>query len=210
MNKQRTIYHLLVDESGSMSDCIPNTINGYNEQLGKIKSLKQKFPEQEILMGMSTFNDEVSVHLFASDPEKALPLSENTYRPSGSTAMLDAIGSTVSKLEKEVFRTQKISTTVVLVVITDGYENASREYRIELVRDMIKRLEATEKWTFSFIGATWDAVEVAKQMEFREANSFSFVKEEMSEAVWGNLNESMDNYMADKRAGRKSGGFFKK
>jgi hypothetical protein len=46
MKKQKTIYHILVDKSGSMSDCIDQTINGFNEQIAKIKDLEHEFPEQ--------------------------------------------------------------------------------------------------------------------------------------------------------------------
>ena len=59
MKTRKTIYHLIVDKSGSMSDCIESTINGFNEQVNKIKSSALEFPEEEITMGLTLFNDYV-------------------------------------------------------------------------------------------------------------------------------------------------------
>jgi hypothetical protein len=63
MKSQKTIYHILVDKSGSMSDCIDQTINGFNEQISKIKELEIKFPEQLMTSGLTTLNTHVD-HLY--------------------------------------------------------------------------------------------------------------------------------------------------
>jgi hypothetical protein len=63
-------------------------------------------------------------------------------------------------------------------------------------------LESTGRWTFSFIGATLDAVEVAEQMAFKSNNSYSFDKSEMESAVWNKLSDSMHHYFNKKNNGR--------
>lgn len=207
--KKKTIYHLIVDKSGSMSDCIDNTINGFNEQVNKIKALQREFTEQEITIGLTTFNDHVDHHFFQYPAAIVQPLNRETYRISGSTALYDAIGDSVKNIEMIIEETSKVyDTTVVVVVLTDGYENASRHYRLSQIKEMITRLEATEKWTFSFIGATLDAVEVAEQMSIKRQNSFAFEKSAMSSEVWDKLGNSMENYMSKKRRGDKLNNLF--
>ena len=64
---------------------------------------------------------------------------------------------------------------------------------------MIARLEQTTKWTFAFVGATFDAVEVAKEMYIKSKNSYSFNKNEMDSVVWDKLNLSLVNYSQKKK-----------
>jgi hypothetical protein len=201
MNKQRTVYHLIVDRSGSMSDCIEATINGFNEQLNRINSIAAEFPEQEVRIGLTLFNESIKHETISGKQGKVRPMNTDTYRPGGSTALLDAIGMTISVLSEEEQSKSEIPTTFVVVVLTDGHENCSRVFNLEQVRSMISRLEETGKWTFSFIGATLDAVDVAEQMAFKRQNSYSFNKEEMRGEVWDKLSGSMKSYLDKKRKG---------
>ena len=210
MKTQRTIYHMIVDRSGSMSDCLDATINGYNEQVNKIRSLTKEFPEQDIRMGFTMFNDIIHMPAVAQDLSKATKLSRENYVPNGSTALFDAIGNTVLKLEETILETSDLPVTFVIVVLTDGYENSSKMFNLHQIRSLIKRLEATEKWTFSFIGATLDAVAVADQMAFRKQNSFSFQKKDMKSDVWEKLSCSMRNYMDKKRTGKNLSNLYDK
>ena len=83
MKKRKTIYHLVVDKSGSMSDCIDSTINGFNEQVNRIKLKGLEFEEEEITMGLTTFNNHVDHHYFQSNPSTIELLNHITYRPNG-------------------------------------------------------------------------------------------------------------------------------
>ena len=211
MKQQKTIYHLIVDKSGSMSDCIHLTINGFNEQLNKIKQLQVEFPEQEITIGLTTFNHAIYHHFFQQPASAVRKLTEENYVPTGSTALLDAVGQSIREIEKIIQeQSHYADITVVAVIITDGYENASNIYRLDDIRRMIGRLEETGKWTFSFIGATLDAAEVAEQMAIKKDNSFSFDKSEMKSKVWDTLSMSMNSYMDKKRNKKDLGNFFDK
>jgi Mg-chelatase subunit ChlD len=122
--------------------------------------------------------------------------------PDGSTSLYDAIGSSVQRLEQQQATDMKdFDTTVVVIILTDGYENSSGNFRLVDIKRMIARLEETGKWTFSFIGATLDAVEVAVQMEIKAQNSFAFTKETMKEEVWDKVNQSVRNYANKRRKG---------
>ncbi len=202
MKTQKTIYHLIVDRSGSMSDCIENTINGFNEQILHIRQMEELYPEQEITIGLSMFNSEVVHKLLHEKPTLAPMLTTETYRPNGNTALLDAIGITTANLEKDQQEANRtIPTTVVVVILTDGHENSSRVFRLAVIRKLISRLEESGQWTFSFMGATLDAVDVAEQMNIRRHNSRSFDKHTMKNEVWDKLGTSMSSYFEKKRSG---------
>lgn len=206
MKTQRTRYHLIVDRSGSMSDCIHATINGYNEQLNRIRELESEFPEQDIRVGVTLFNDEIQHLQSQSTVAEMTYLGRENYIPSGNTALFDAIGQTTHLLEEQEI--EHNHTTFVVVILTDGHENSSRRFNLEQVRSLIQRLEATGHWTFSFIGATLDAVDVANQMAIRSQNSFHFDKTNMKEGVWDKLSGSMHSYLQKKRSGTDLKNFF--
>ena len=133
----------------------------------------------------------------------------DNYIPDDSTALLDAIGQTIQRIENEVKITKEgLPTTIVIVILTDGYENASNIFTLEGIRDLISRLEETSIWTFSFIGATIDAVEVAKDLAIKSHNSISFNKSEMSSKVWARLNDSMTVYFDKKKKGKNTDKLF--
>lgn len=202
MKTQRTIYHFIVDKSGSMSDCISATINGYNEQVSMIKNLEAEFPEQDITIGLSTFNNQVEHKYFMQMSGMALEMNTQNYRPNGGTALYDAIGTSIEKLEEyRTVSSEQIPTTVVVVILTDGYENSSRFYNLSQIKSKIQSLESTGNWTFSFIGATLDAADVAERMSIKRSNSIVFDKRNMGSEVWDKLGDSMRSYSNKKRMG---------
>ena len=208
MKTQRSIYHLIVDRSGSMSDCVESTINGFNEQLNRIRGMEYEFPEQEIKVGLTLFNDRIN-HISMGEPVATMSyMSKSNYVPRGSTALLDAIGQTATLLAELEGNQVGLPATYVVVVLTDGYENSSKMFNLEKVRAMIQRLEATGKWTFSFIGATLDAVDVAKQMSIKEQNSYHFEKQTMKSEVWDKLSGSMRGYFSKKQSGKDLSNLF--
>jgi Mg-chelatase subunit ChlD len=91
------------------------------------------------------------------------PITEKEYRVGGSTALLDAIGRTIRKLVNvqrstaEDYRASK----VLFIIITDGMENASREFSSQQVKAMIEHEKEKYGWEFIFLGANIDAVETA-------------------------------------------------
>ncbi len=190
-----------------MSDCIESTINGFNEQVNKIKSNALEFEQEEITMGLTLFNDYVDHHYFSANPDTVQLLNNNTYRPNGGTALLDAVGETVIAIERQINESH-IPATVVVVILTDGYENASKSFNLVKIRNMISRLEETGKWTFSYVGATLDAVEMAERMSIKSQNSFAFEKKNMKSAVWDKLGFSMNRYFYNKSENKDTDNFF--
>ena len=209
MKKQRTIYHLIVDKSGSMSDCIPQTIEGYNEQINMIRNLEAEFPEQDFTIGLTTFNNDVDHKYFMQLPGTATLMSNSTYIPQGGTALYDAIGLSINSMQElQEISTSQLPTTVVVVILTDGHENSSRLFNLSRIKQLISQLEETGNWTFSFIGATLDAVDRAEEMSIKRSNSMAFSKSSMKEQVWDRLNLSMRSYSDKKSKGQDTSNLF--
>ena len=209
MKQRKTIYHLIVDKSGSMSDCIENTINGFNEQVKRIIHFEKEFLEEEITIGLTTFNHAITNHYFGASPSTIPHLTSKSYQPDGSTALMDAIGYTIKQIENDLLLIPRnLPTTVVVVILTDGYENASTSFNLEAIKTSISKLEETGKWTFSFIGATLDAVDVAEKLSIKKCNSYSFEKSEMKNMVWEKLSVSLENYCLNKQEGKYNTNLF--
>lgn len=209
MKKRKTIYHLIVDKSGSMNDCIEQTINGFNEQVNRIKQLEEEFQDEEMTIGLTTFNSNVTHNFFGVKPSNTLPLTTEDYKPNGSTALLDAIGLTIQQIESAIkLIPDTVKTSVVVVILTDGYENASRIFDLNAIQQKISKLQEEGNWTFSFIGATLDAVDIAVKMSINKNNSYVFEKQKMNSEVWDKLSDSMTGYFNKKKAGKNFNNLF--
>ncbi len=208
MKNKKTYYQIILDKSGSMYDCILTTIQGFNEQIQMIKNTSKKFPEQELLVSLTTFNHEIdfdiefkkpsNVNEMTSDIKKNEHENKILYYPNGTTSLYDAIGLSVRKIEKiakEEIKNNKAS--VVVVIITDGHENSSLEFTYNQIQHMIKNLENSGNWTFSYLSNTPDAINYAERMNIKRENAMMYDKTVMR-ATHSNLSHSIDGYMASK------------
>ncbi len=202
MKKQKTIYHLVVDKSGSMSDCIPGTIEGFNEQIASIRLLGEEFPEQEMVVGLTTFNGRVEHKFVCAPPSDAYLMNRENYVPSGSTALLDAVGKSIALIdEKKAAAEMEMPTTVVMIILTDGYENSSKSFTHPEVKRMIESRQETGSWTFSYLGATLDAVDVAERLAIKRNNSIAFEKGKIKTQIWNRVSTSIRDYNYKKMKG---------
>ena len=157
MKKNLTELVFILDKSGSMGGLEKDTIGGYNSMLEK-----QKTVDGECLITTVLFDNNYELLHDRIDIRAVKPITEEEYFVGGCTALLDAIGKAVHKIETaqkntaEDYRAEK----VMFVIITDGEENASREYSAEQVKKMISR-QKEFGWEFIFLGANIDAVETA-------------------------------------------------
>ena len=158
MKKNLTELVMILDRSGSMGGLESDTIGGYNSML-----LRQRETEGEVLVSTVLF-DSVSEVLYDRVPLEKMPqMTEKEYFVRGCTALLDAIGGAihhmgnVHKYAREEDRPEK----TIFVITTDGMENASRQYSLEKVRQMVERQKEKYGWEFLFLGANMDAIETA-------------------------------------------------
>jgi uncharacterized protein YegL len=188
MKKRKIVYHLLVDESSSMCDCEEITVNGINEQINKIKNIESEFPDEDILIGLTTFNDKITHHFIKTKPSEIQLLKAESFEINGSTALLDAIGQTIEIIENQL----KISNSffqikVVMIILTDGFDNCSKYFNYENIKSSILRLEKTGCWNFSFIGANFNTIKVVGELYNNDRESIKFEKMELSSLIWKNL-----------------------
>jgi hypothetical protein len=209
MNK-KTIYQMIVDQSGSMSGLESQVIEGFNGQLKSIQTIQKEFPDQELIMGLRFFNSQVERNAVPFNNVSTIaPLTREVYRPDGCTALLDAIGKSIYDIKTQFgHEIEENLASVVLIIITDGYENASRFYTYGDIQRMVKELEATEKWNFTFMGADLDALEVSQNIGFNKDSYLSFSKQNYSEVNNAYFDAAARHYAQSKKSGDRSIGFF--
>lgn len=155
------VYNLVIlDKSGSMESIRKEAIDGYNETLGSIRAAQLKHLDtQDHFVSLAAFCDCGIDMIYDKTPIKdAEKLTLDKYDPCCCTPLFDAIGKTVKKIKKD---TKDIEDAAVLVtIITDGYENSSKEWNGPMVKKLIDECKE-EGWMFSFIGAGEDVVKVA-------------------------------------------------
>jgi uncharacterized protein YegL len=201
MKNKKTIYHFIVDQSGSMSGSEAQTIEGFNSQLKTLQKLKSEFPENEYVVSVTYFEDEVMDIIKFQPVDNIALLSSENYKPGGLTALLDGMGKSINAVKEKYGRDlENDEASAVIVVLTDGGENASKFYTRPLIAEMIKELDATGKWTFSFLGADFDAVRASQDLNIRQENIMSFNKANYSEMM-ADMSDSIIEYERSKSSG---------
>jgi hypothetical protein len=119
------------------------------------------------------------------------------------TALLDAIGTSVDRIQElHGAEINANKASVVCIILTDGEENASRYYDFPTIARRIDDLQATEKWSFTFIGADIDAWRIGRMLNIKMSKSVTIAKRNMK-ASMNRLSDAMDDYMAMKSTGGK-------
>jgi len=165
-------YLMILDKSGSMSSVSSKTIEGFNSQLANIEDLVKQFPDQKYLVSLVTFADDVNSIIDDKPISDITPLTNESYRPSGSTALYDAIGNSVKKLAEKI--DPNPNARAIVIILTDGEENASRQYKSDMIKKLIGEKNATDKWTFVFVGANQDAALSAQSIGIDRSNSLNY------------------------------------
>ncbi len=136
--KQRVFNLIILDESGSMSTIEKQAIGAVNETIQTIRNAQEKHEDQEHFMSLVVFNsDEVRTVYDSLEVNKIEELSGKQYRPSSCTPLYDAMGNSLTALQRKVAETDFVLVTVV----TDGYENASKEYDGASIKALVDSLK---------------------------------------------------------------------
>ena len=156
--KNLTELVFILDRSGSMGGLETDTIGGFNSMLAK-----QQAEPGECRITTVLFDHEYEVLHDRIDIKAVSKIGSKEYYVRGNTALLDAVGNTINKIDAvqkntaEEYRAEK----VLFVITTDGMENASREFTYERIKAMIEQRKSENNWEFIFLGANIDAVDVA-------------------------------------------------
>ena len=167
--------YCVIDASGSMAHFIDRTITGFNEFIQSSKAGS--------FISCIIFNDTVKVVYENTKREHVKPLTAETYEPRGSTALLDGIGQAIELANKYEPKSWADSeeNNVVILIMTDGYENASKTYAHAQINDLIKS-KRLNGWNFIFMGANQDAIQTASDFSISEESSLTFGTENVNEA----------------------------
>ena len=165
--KTRIFNLIIIDESGSMQSIKKEAIDSVNETIQTIRTAQKKHEEQEHFVSLVTFNDDVKTVHDCVPVSEVTELTSETYQPACCTALYDAMGLSVNALRKKVADVDKVLVTVV----TDGYENASKEYSGKAIKALVDELKA-KGWVFAYIGANQDVEAVAASISITNTMNF--------------------------------------
>jgi CRISPR/Cas system CMR-associated protein Cmr5 small subunit len=171
MKKKHQVHNLIIlDESGSMMAIKDFIIQGFNELVQTVKGIAQKYPEQEHFISMVSFNGLGHQILHYTNPiEKLEQIDASNYNPNASTPLFDAMGYSFAELRKVLKNTKDYN--VLVTIMTDGLENASKEYDGIAIRNLIEELKL-ERWTFTYIGTDHDVESFSKSISIDNTMSF--------------------------------------
>ena len=161
MGKNLTEMVFILDRSGSMENLVSDTIGGYNSLIEK-----QKNEPGEAAVTTVLFDDQYDVVCDNADIQKVDPMTNEVYFARGMTALLDAIGKTINTIDArhKTAVDSAVPDKTVVVIMTDGMENASREYSYRAIKELIERKQKESGWEFLFMGANIDAIGTAGKM----------------------------------------------
>jgi len=165
----------IIDRSGSMALLKVETIGGFNSFIEEQK----KTPGKAVLT-LVQFDDRYQIDYDGVDLNDVKPLNEATYVPRGMTALRDAIGTAVNTIGKRLAGTEesKRPSKIIVLVITDGHENSSREFTNAQIKEMIEHQTNKYNWSFVFLGGASEANFAQQEEQGRDlgfgANAMSF------------------------------------
>lgn len=170
MNHTELVF--ILDRSGSMRGLEDDTIGGFNSVIDKQKKEAGTANVTTIL-----FDDRYEMLHDGIDINKVPELTRKEYSVRGMTALLDAVGRSILHMEHEQEQNLEKAGKVIVVITTDGMENASREFTVSRIKDMIVEKKKENDWEFIFLGANMDAVKEASKFGIGADRSASYIND---------------------------------
>jgi hypothetical protein len=155
MDQNKIYIAIVLDRSGSMQDCAKEAIGGFN----RILEDQKKIPGITLIT-LAQFDDIYELLHDGVPMEKVEPLTDKTFVPRGMTALCDAMGKTIVSIGEKLAAMPESErpAKVIMVTITDGCENASKEYNQPRIKKMIEEQTKVYSWEFVFVGSEPKAV----------------------------------------------------
>jgi hypothetical protein len=193
------IYNLLIlDGSGSMLQLRKAARIGYNQTLNAIREAQKAYAsEQQHFASFVVFNNDVTKVFENESIVKVKNLNMSQYIPDGCTAMFDAIGMSLSELKKHL--NAKQTTVAVVTIISDGMENASKEYDLEKVVSLIEEFKDMG-CTINFMGPSYKILDrltyaehMSKELHIDNYLAFEYTDEGFRDA-WDRQSNAFRDY----------------
>lgn len=174
MEKNKTVQKvfnlIILDESGSMSAIEKQAVSGLNETFQTISVAQRNHEEQEHYVSFVTFNSngiKTVMNRRRVEPDK--PIEWTDYMPDACTPLYDAMGQSINELKEHV----KDEDVVLVTIITDGMENASREFTGKDIKRLVSEMKE-RGWVFAYIGTNQDVDAVADSMGIRSRMNYEY------------------------------------
>ena len=179
MKKGLTELVFVLDRSGSMAGLEKDTIGGFNSMIKR-----QRKAEGEALVTTVLFDDAYEMIHQRENLKNIGPMTENVYYVRGCTALLDAVGRTISFMDRAQKKAPawKQAEKVIFVITTDGMENASHQYNYSQVAELIAA-HKKKGWEFLFLGANIDAIAEAGRMGIGEDRAVTYTNDSAGVAL---------------------------
>jgi hypothetical protein len=193
-NPDLTHLYFLLDRSGSMQSIREDTVGGFDAFIAE-----QREQPGECRVTLAQFDDQYEL-VYADRPIQDVP--GLVLQPRGTTALLDAIGRLVTDAGAGLAALPEAERpgTVIVGIMTDGHENASKEWTHPAIKDLIQQQTKTYAWEFLYMGADQDAIEVGTGLGVPAARSVTY-----SRASAGVAMASTSAMVGRLRAARASG-----
>lgn len=191
-----SILIMLVDKSGSMSDITDDAIGSFNSFLEK-----QKQVPGDARMFVGLFDTSVQSYAIGEKLENVKPFTTETYCPGGATALLDAIGMTISTVDAKLKDYEK--PRVLLAILTDGQENSSKEYSYTTIQKLLDN-KKKEGWEVLFLASGIEAQAEASRLGIVGTKVASFTKTAMNYNI---ANETLNDYTKAYRTSTNTAAF---
>lgn len=188
------IYNLIIlDESGSMSSIREQALSGASETLQTIRAAQQENPDDHQMISFVTFDTGarrpfVRTIIDSEKIESVNDITPDQYQPYGGTPLYDAMGLSITALKELV----KEGDHVLVTVITDGFENSSHIYSVEMIKELVESL-TTQGWVFTYIGANQDSEQTASGLGIRSTMDFQ-ASVQGSAMMWNKMRSSSREY----------------
>lgn len=192
MKSNYTDITIVLDRSGSMESVKDDTIGGVNQFL---KS--QQAVPGEATFSLVQFDNVIEDVAWGVALAEAQPLTDETFVPRGSTALLDAIGQTIDRVGQRLAAMDESERPdkVIFVIVTDGQENASNRFSNRAIDGMIAHQRDHYAWQFLFLGANQDAIATAASMNISADSSLTYSGTPLgTRSAFGSLDGSIRRY----------------
>ncbi|HJO04174.1 MAG TPA: vWA domain-containing protein [Acidobacteriota bacterium] len=191
---------LVLDRSGSMANIQEPAREAFNEAVDRVRSEAAK-GSGDVTLSLITFNEELRDLLVNKPADRVRKLRRHDYRPGGCTALFDAVDHAIDLLVKP--GPLGSADGALVIVISDGQENASTQVSQADLVERIQKLEATDQWTFSFMCANVDITDLSRNLGVDASNAAAWQPSAAGTKHMGKkVSDATSSYMADRREGR--------
>jgi Mg-chelatase subunit ChlD len=218
-NTLKTYVAFIVDESGSMGSIKKQTIDNFNEQLQVLKE-ESNSPENiakkllvnqtqdnayegiETFVSITKFNHNINKIINLTEVNNISEITDKDYEPDGTTNLYDAIGFTIEDFQKIPELKDDPKAAALFIILTDGEHNVQGKYNGPQVKSLISELEATNKYTFTFMG-TDNALDQAQDLGLKIANTVSFSASAIGmDMAKNNVSVGLKSYYGGRKLGK--------